>query len=121
MTHLACSGARRLPTIRAPADLARERQTTTNAPIALQHLWAESNKKSIIRDSVSTTKHTTTKASATESKKELLIATESRNTQMGRGGLIKTLLFPHHCAEAVAKIRLSHLRSEVEAEPVVWK
>ena len=46
MNRLACSRAQRLPTIRAPADHAeRERQTTTNVPIALQHLWTGLNKK----------------------------------------------------------------------------
>ena len=87
MTRLPCSGARRLLTIRAPADrAARERRTTTNVPIALQHLWTGSNKKIHHHGFSIDCQTTTTESSRTKSEKELLTATESRNTRVGRGG-----------------------------------
>ena len=112
MTRLACYGAQRLPTIRVPADQAvRKRQMTTNVPIALQHLWTGSNKK-IHHHGFSIDCQTNHQSFHNQKQQGASDRNQTKKHASGKRGSCRDPPFPHHCAEAVANIRLSRLRLE---------
>ena len=112
MTRLACSDARRLPIIRAPADrAAQERQTTTNVPITFQHLRTVSNKE-IHHHGFSIDCQTNHQSFHNQKQQGASDRNQTKKHASGKRGSCRDPPFPHHCAEAVANIRLSRLRLE---------
>ena len=120
MTRLACSDVQRLPMIKTPRiHAARKRQTTTKVSIAHQPFVDRIKQKYSSSRILCPSRHHTHSHPSFHDRKREEASDHDRIKKHASGkkgvDIVKTLLFPHHCAEAVTKHKA--LSFEVRERP----